>query len=345
MENFNNMKFESYFNNKIKKYTHKFEQKKKKYITKIIIHQIKWTLILLPLFLIFFGESLVDIFTTLSLFIGVVGTIFLFLSGIVYNASLSKYKKLIKQYKSEVKKEIFPKILEYYNLSNGKSLTRETAEYIRSLGLLPSFEYLDCDDYIEGEYKGLQLKILEIQIGDYYHTKHGIRKGIAFDGILIIFKDPNEQKAVTMIKRNGAGAFMDKGWVKSSKYVHVQLEDPEFEKQYDVISTDQVYGRNTITPAFMNKIVKINKHPDLDKGRVKLSFEQQNINITIDHLRIITSSSESGSFTQVANFNANTDWFDISMKKRADDINAYAEIVKQLDNIFFIIDTLNFGQE
>jgi len=58
----------------------------------------------------------------------------------------------------------------------------------------------------------------------------------------------------------------------------VKLENTEFEKRFDVFSTDQVEARYILTPSMMERIVALDKRMD---GNVALSFSRSNVIIAI----------------------------------------------------------------
>jgi hypothetical protein len=45
----------------------------------------------------------------------------------------------------------------------------------------------------------------------------------------------------------------------------VRLEDPVFEKVYEVYGTDQVAARALLNPAFMEKMLKLGERPDFER--------------------------------------------------------------------------------
>ncbi|MCD7879400.1 MAG: DUF3137 domain-containing protein [Candidatus Gastranaerophilales bacterium] len=100
----------------------------------------------------------------------------------------------------------------------------------------------------------------------------------------------------------------------------VHLESPEFEKLYDVYSTDQIEARYLITTAFMQRLV------DLEKKGFKglnISFEQGNVNIAIPSYK---------------------DWFEVSLLKSAYDIDNYRSILIEILNLLSIIDSLKLDK-
>lgn len=62
----------------------------------------------------------------------------------------------------------------------------------------------------------------------------------------------------------------------------VKMESPEFEKVFDVFSTDQVEARYLITPSMMERLMKLNDH--FDSG-ITISFRNSSIFVAIPNSR------------------------------------------------------------
>jgi hypothetical protein len=124
---------------------------------------------------------------------------------------------------------------------------------IPSGSLIPSDLFTDVNDYrtqdyIVGKYQGVDLEFESATM------TQGQGKGqiIVFSGKIILFKLDKEFSGKTILLPS---------W--SSHQCHdlepVKLEDPEFEKNYKVFSTDQVEARYLLTPAFMERLDQLAK--------------------------------------------------------------------------------------
>ncbi len=224
---------------------------------------------------------------------------------------------IAKRYKNEAKEIILPKLLSYigdFEITPNNAIHNYTTDYMRTLDLLPSFEVCQYDDCFHGSYNDVKLGVSEIKLKDiYYDSKGRRREHTVFQGLFVCTSSFKKFEGRTIIKRDGGGRFAGDS--------RVHLEDPEFEKCFDVISNDQIEARYLITPAFMNRMVELNKK---GIGRtMSVSFENDNINIAI-------ASSK--------------DWFEIPLFKPATDIVNYRAIILELISIFSIIDTLKLEQ-
>lgn len=224
---------------------------------------------------------------------------------------------IIKKYKNKAKEIILPKLLSYlgeFEITPSNCIHNYTTDYIQTLDLLPSFDVCKYDDCFHGTYNDVKLGVSELKLKEIHYDSKGRRhEHIVFQGLFVCTSSFKKFNSRTIIKRDGGARFA------GDKRVH--LEDPEFEKYFDVISSDQIEARYLITPAFMNRMVELNRK---GIGRtMSVSFENDNINIAI-------ASSK--------------DWFEIPLFKPATEIANYRAILLELISIFSIIDTLKLDQ-
>ena len=223
----------------------------------------------------------------------------------------------IHKYKQNSKKTIMPKLLAFvgdfqFVYSNEKK--QMLYNYIKSLELFEKHNYIDIDDMLEGTYNNINVSISEICLKEEYRDSNNEkRETVVFDGVLLSFKSFKNFKSKTIIKSEHIKLF------KNRK--QVLLEDPEFEKIYDVESGDQIEARYLITPAFMNRMVEYSKSNNA--GKITVSFENANVNIAVHSTK---------------------NWFDVPILKPATDVSIYTGILLDLILILKIIDALKMDQ-
>ena len=221
---------------------------------------------------------------------------------------------LVKYYESSAKNLFLQKLLSFlgnFKIIKEKEKKVSVITYIQSLSLLPSFNSYQVDDYFYGTYNGVDIKISDICLKRVISSENGSRTITVFAGIFLTLKSFKKYKGKTTIGLNDSGLLAGKN--------KVNLEDPVFESYYDVVSNDQVEARYLITPAFMERLIELNKK----FGTILLvSFEQGNINIAIEK-----SNS-----------------FELSMFKSATNIDNYRKIIFELSDILSIVDTLKLEQ-
>ena len=120
------------------------------------------------------------------------------------------------------------------------------------------------DDYIYGAWKGVPFQISELRLdkvtydqknrAKYHKIFHGLFCEIRFNkkihGETFIFPDETEKFVGKFL-----GDFIQ--GLSSLKGQQVKLENPDFEKNFNCYSHDQVEARYIITPIFMEKLLYI----------------------------------------------------------------------------------------
>ncbi len=107
-----------------------------------------------------------------------------------------------------------------------------------------------------------------------------------FKGFFFIADFQKDFHGQTVVYRNS--------WLKLNfRNQRVKLENPEFEKKFDVYSTDQIEARYLLTPGMMEKLLELDrKFP----GKITLSFYNSNVIIAIpdntDHFEASIWSSQ-----------------------------------------------------
>ena len=192
---------------------------------------------LIVLFLPFPNEPVIKI-------IGVKFAIFVF-GSLVILAILANicFSKLTQQ----VKKKFLPAILKSFGEFYTTNAQIITFNEIKQYKIFPKIQNCDVDDIITGFYKEMAVSIQETTL------THSERRGKSshtvtdFKGLIIKVKFPKNFTGTTIVRP-------DKEGTSAGKLQKVNLEDPEFEKVYDVFSTDQIEARYLLTTAFMERL-------------------------------------------------------------------------------------------
>ncbi len=156
--------------------------------------------------------------------------------------------------------------------------------------------------------KDVKMCELEVQTGSG-KNRHTVFSGI-FLNIVLDKKMQSDMKIVYNTSK-------DFGIIKTlfANEDKVNLENIEFENEYDVYCSDQIYARKIITLTFMEKLLyatnKLNR-------RIKISFKNNNIYIAISGLQLINDSA--------------------LFSKKIDMMN----IAREINDILTIIDTISY---
>lgn len=167
-------------------------------------------------------------------------------------------------------------------------------------------------NYITGYYNSLPLVFRDIDLK--YESGSGKNRSVqtVFKGLLAKFPVNKKFQNKILIKREALKIF------DGNNRVH--LEDPVFEKYFDVYSDDQIEARYILTTGFMNRLVKIAaKNP---KCSISCCFMDGYMYLAL----------------------GGKDWFDIPSSKSFKDIANWQKVVVDFIDIFRIIDELKVEQ-
>ena len=165
------------------------------------------------------------------------------------------------------------------------------------VNILPSAEYhkdrgIECDyftnsllstvdpdrysseDLVTGKIEETVFSFSEIHAEEIHYTDKGHERWEdIFKGIFFIADFHKNFNGKTLVGRD---SFIK---ISSHSKMHrVKLEDPIFEKIFDVYGTDQVEARYLLTPSIMERLVQLNKKIS---SKITLSFENSMVNIAI----------------------------------------------------------------
>ncbi|MDG1708059.1 MAG: DUF3137 domain-containing protein [Emcibacteraceae bacterium] len=147
------------------------------------------------------------------------------------------------------------------------------------MSIIPSHDEARLEDQITGEAEGIDFKLLEAKLITITRDSKGrTSRKTVFNGFLVEFDFHKEFNGETVITKDHTmiGNFFS-GFGKTGN--RVKLEDPEFERQFEVHSTDQVEARYLLTPRFMERVVDFSKLPRV--RQVQLAFNNGRIYMAI----------------------------------------------------------------
>ena len=128
-------------------------------------------------------------------------------------------------------------------------------------GVIDTYERVHADDEIFGTHRNLPLNIVELK------TERGSGKNrrTLFNGLLVTLSLPRDTQAVTAVspELGGVGNFIKR--MGAAHRERIALEDPVFEKVYEVYGDDQIAARALLHPAFMEKLLALGELPDFER--------------------------------------------------------------------------------
>ena len=222
--------------------------------------------------------------------------------------------KTLKQYQTSIKSDIFPIIVSFLGEYQYTAEIDDRIDQYDDFGIVPSHKSESSEDQIVGTYKGVHLDLFETHLT----KRNGRSTATVFKGIVITLSLNKTFEGKTIVKKD-RGRLAN--WVsdKFSSLEPVNLEDPRFEKEFEVYSTDQVEARYLLTTSFMERLI------DLREGfggqGIQCSFYQNQLLMMIS---IERDMFEPGSIFEHEDF--------------VDDAKS---LLKEMNIIYQIVDTLH----
>ncbi|MEZ5690932.1 MAG: DUF3137 domain-containing protein [Rickettsiales bacterium] len=192
-------------------------------------------------------------------------------------------------------------------------------EILKESGIIPNYAEEHTEDYVKGSYKGVSLEISEAILKNVRKSHNSSH--IVFRGIYVLLSMNKNFSGKTVVKHD-YGAVGN--WLinKTADMDRVRLEDPVFEKKFEVYSTDQVEARYLLTTSFMERLLELSQA--MNSKNIQCSFYSNKLLLSIP-----TSKNyfETSSIYEPATF--------------VDDIN---DILREMNILFKIIDILKLDQ-
>lgn len=190
-------------------------------------------------------------------------------------------------------------------------------------GILPTHERAKTEDYLSGAHREVPLSLFECTLTSTRNSGKRRHTVVHFKGLVVQLHVPKRFGGHTTVKRDAGSVGNWFGKQFSGELKPVKLEDPRFEKRYEVYGSDQVEARYLLSPSFMERLVELE---DLfaahNGGRcdIKCAFKDGKL------LFAIPTTKE---------------WFSTgSIFKPANFIGEINLILKEMDQLFAIIDIL-----
>lgn len=216
-----------------------------------------------------------------------------------------------RQFKRQVQQDIYPIMFKYfgedfiYNREMRLDMNRLTAAKV-----LPNYDKASFGDYIQGQYKGIELVVNELTLTkdvrveewDGNKRRTVTRTETRFRGTVVELSSHKQFIGHTVVlkDRGGLANFLSDS---HSGLQRVKLEDPLFEKEFDVFSTDQIESRYLLNTAFMERLQQLAKSFD---GEIQCAFFRNRLILFLPNRRsrfqmrsIFDSAHFSAEFSQL----------------------------------------------
>ena len=315
--------FEPYYKQHILQHVKVFELKRIE-----TLHNLrKRSIISIPIYIIIFLSTILGVHYFYTAFDVILVLGFMAFFGVGYWS-----RKPVRKYAANVKAEVFPEIFRFFGKDyfySEDSLLK--MELLDVSGIIPSHDSSYLEDYVKGNYKDVNLELTEAKLTQTQGSGKNRRTVTVFNGIFVLLEMNKNFSGKTIVKKDigKIGNWFTKKLGKKlfSKTIdleNVKLEDPVFEKKFEVYSTDQVEARYLLTTSFMERLLELSSLFS-KQGVIQCSFYINKLLLMIPSDK---NRFEVGSVFQPATF--------------VDDIN---HILKEMATIFQIIDILKLEQK
>jgi hypothetical protein len=178
-------------------------------------------------------------------------------------ASLALSSRYARLYKNNV----LPRLAATFGELSYRHAVAPNLSELREESIFRRFDHVHADDELFGAHRGLPLNIVELKLD----SGSGKNRRTVFDGLLVTIDMPRDTHAITAIVSDAGdfGNFAERMGKSGRK--RVRLEDPVFEKVYEVYGTDQVAARALLHPAFMEKLLALGELADFGRPVVLCS--------------------------------------------------------------------------
>ncbi len=225
----------------------------------------------------------------------------------------------LRSLKDEVKDHLLTKVCGFMGLSYSLEPRDFPFDHFGEAGLFPNYHRKTLEDNIRGSHQGVRFDLLECRLERRQQTNRSTTYVEVYHGILFHFAFKKNFQGRTLISRDtGTIGNFFKGIGKEDR---VRLEDPRFEKMFEVYSTDQVEARYLLTPTFMERVMELAEL--FGKKSIELAFIGDHLLVSC---RVAADHFEGG-----------------GMLTRLDDKGRIETLVAELCTVYEVAETLQLN--
>lgn len=273
-------------------------------------------------YLMFFCSIIVllgNLFANTDSSIFAVCWLIIFCIFVIYSIVVSCYSSKFVQYKKDVKtfvlKELFENISDFnYKLVN-QEIYCDVFYSLKHLNLFGIFDEMLLDDCLKYSKNSINFDIYDLSLSSVASGYKTSLRQVIFSGVLVVSNFSSEFSGRTIVLPK----FETRSFPDVEK---VLLEDLEFNKYFNVYSSNQVEARFLLTTAFMERLLIFARN---NNQKVYCAFEKGKVYIGLADPK-------------------EHDWFDIDMRKPLTDINSYMSLCQDLEDIETLVTSLRLDQ-
>jgi hypothetical protein len=159
-----------------------------------------------------------------------------------------------RQYAREYKVQILPGLVKIFGNFQYHVDGKIRMEQLNGSKIVPSHNIYNAEDYFRGDYKGVGMEFVEMELKKRTGSGKNRRTVTVFKGLAVLL-DMKHKKFLghTIMDRNSSKVGQ---WFKEKSHdlERANMVDPEFEKIFDVYTNDQVEARYIIDPLMIERL-------------------------------------------------------------------------------------------
>ena len=266
--------FDNFWRQKLLPYQQELEKTRKKYLHIFLLH---FCLVVLPPTAIspwaFEGGFWHDNMTEEQAWKQFATIVCILIAFHSTNWSRNKFRK-------EAKNHIMPQLIKYFDGFYYQFGLGIGADTISKSKLLPRYHMRISDDYFSGTYKKVDIKVSEEHLKRIESSDKSSSEITIFQGVIVVLTINKKFDGQTIVV-NDEGIFnsITRFNMIINGRENIRLEDSVFEKEFEVYSTNQIEARYLLTPAFMERILKLRQA--YKSKRIEFSFFDDKLFIAI----------------------------------------------------------------
>ena len=249
-------------------------------------------------------------------FLFIFGFVGYFLTSIF---TMKCYRDFVKEYKRIVVLEIFKTMFQniYFDLDNG--IPEAT---IAGTGMMDTGDIYNSNDYISAQYKNVSFEFSDVEIEEEYRDSDGdTHRVTVFKGQWYIFDFNKQFKADLQVCEKGFRNAKLGNLFGTNKFNKVQLEDIEFNKEFNVFAQNNLDAFYVLNPSTMEKIKELNNKVN---GKLLFCFINNKLHVGL---------------------HSGKDLFEPSLYKKIDIVQNHKQALEEMKMITNFVDILGLDND
>jgi len=176
-------------------------------------------------------------------------------------AMITKFTMLngpIAKLRGQYKDKIIPEIVRFFGDFKYLPQQDPPEAELRASGLFDSFNRIYGDDQITGKYKGTDFTFIETHLQRHSGGGRHSSTVTVFKGMLLVMDVKKPFAGQTIIKRESQKGLWSWLTGKTKGLKSVKFPDPEFEKFFEVYTSDENEAKTLLTPDFIARLITLN---------------------------------------------------------------------------------------